>query len=144
MLTPLRAILRAAARSLGVERAAFSSLIEEMWPEIIGLEAADHARPAGLRGAVLLVDTEPGPWAQELIVQRAKFVDAINDRLGATVVQDIRFRQNAVPFPASAPQTSRPAVVDEPARSADELSAVERAVWREAETRKSARPPGGR
>lgn len=93
MLTPLRSILKAAAKSLGVERAAHTAFIAEMWPEIVGPDAAAHTRTSGLRGGTLLVDTEPGLWVQELTAQRTRFIREINRRLGDAVVEDIRFRQ---------------------------------------------------
>lgn len=95
MLTSLRAILRGAARSLGVERAAYAALIEEMWPEIVGPEGAAHSRPAGLRGSVLLAEVESGIWAQELSAQRGRFTAEINRRLGAQVLTEMRFRQTS-------------------------------------------------
>lgn len=93
MLTPLREILKAAAKSLGVQRAAYAALVEEVWPEVVGREAAAHTQTAGLRGGTLLVDAEPGPWAQELTAQRARFIEEINRRLGDPVISEIRVRQ---------------------------------------------------
>lgn len=95
MLTSLRAILKTAARSLGVERAAYAALIEEMWPEIVGPNAAAHSRPMGLRGGVLLAEAEAGVWAQELSAQRGRYAAEINRMLGAQAVKEIRFRQVA-------------------------------------------------
>lgn len=93
MLTPLRQILKAAAKSLGVERAAYAALVDEVWPEVVGPEAAAHTRTVTLRGGTLLVDAAPGPWAQELTAQRTRFIQDINRRLGDPVVSEIRFRQ---------------------------------------------------
>src|SRR5512134_2004417 len=105
MLTALRAILREAAKSLGVERAANAALIEEMWPEVIGTAAA-HCRLRGLRGTVVLAEAEAGPWAQELSARRGQYMAAINRRLGGRVVTDIRFAQVA-PLPqAAGPEAS--------------------------------------
>ena len=93
MLTPLRSILKAAAKSLGLERAANAAFVEELWPDVAGPEVAPHTRVTGLRGGTLLIDTEPGPWAQDLTAQRARYVKEINRRLGENVVEEIRFRQ---------------------------------------------------
>jgi len=95
VLTSLRAILKGAARALGVERAAYAALIEEMWPEIVGATAAAHSRPAGLRGGVLLAEAEAGMWAQELSAQRGRYAAEINRLLGVQAVTEIRFRQIA-------------------------------------------------
>lgn len=127
MLTSLRAILRGAARSLGVERAAYAALIDEMWPEIIGSEAAPYTRPAGLKGAVLFVEVESGLWAQELSAQRAKFAQEINRRLGGTAVEEIRFRQCTGVF---RPRRPEPAAEMQPAAelTSEEMAAVDHAV----------------
>lgn len=93
MLTPLREILKAAAKSLGLQRAAHAALVAEVWPEVVGGEAAAHTQTAGLRGGTLLVEAEPGPWAQELTAQRARFIEEINKRLGDPVISEIRVRQ---------------------------------------------------
>ena len=125
MLTSLRNLLRGAAKSLGVERAAFAALIAEMWPEIVGPEAAAHSHPAGLRGTVLLAEAEAGVWAQELSARRGGFAVEINRRLGAPAVTEIRFRQvvgwrTSPAAPASGPAESAGAL------SPEEIAAVER------------------
>lgn len=97
MLTSLRSILRNAARSLGVERAANAALIEEMWPDVIGTSAAAHSRVLGLRGTVLLAEADAGLWAQELSARRGHVIAEINRRLGGAVVTEIRFRQTTQP-----------------------------------------------
>jgi len=134
VLTSLRAILRGAAKSLGVERAANAALIEEMWADVVGPAAAAHCRPAGLRGTVLLAEAEGGPWVQEISARRGRFIAEINRRLGGHVVTELRVTQTAIPFPAAAEGGAQPAG-GEPggeaaagALSPAELDAVERAV----------------
>jgi len=145
VLTALRTILRDAAKALGVERAAHAALIEEMWAELVGREAAEHSRLRGLRGGVLLVDAEAGPWAQELSARRAAFAAGINRRLGTPAVTDIRVRQVAglVMRPPAAPGEGRAESSREPEGdlTAEEIAAVERAVAEigDAEIRAAAR-----
>lgn len=129
MLTSLRELLRGAAKSLGVERAALGALIEEMWPEVVGAEAAAHSRPAGLRGGVLTAEVAAGLWAQELSARRGGFAEEINRRLGMRAVTEIRVKQVArrpVPGGTEASGGARaPASADE-ALTAEELAEVER------------------
>lgn len=157
MLTSLRTILRTAARALGVERAAHAALIEEVWPEVVGLEGAAHSRVLGVRGTVVLAEAEAGPWTQELSAQRGRFMAEINRRLGGAVVTDIRFRQSTTPVvPSSRRGSGRSAgtalrtapgerggaePTGEPPLSAEELAAVERAVEQiqDSEVREAAR-----
>lgn len=91
-LTSLSALLRTAAAALGVERAAHEALIAGMWPEIAGPQVAAHARMAELRGSTLLLEVDPGLWVQEVSARRGQFVEAINRRLGARVIAEIRIR----------------------------------------------------
>jgi hypothetical protein len=149
VLTSLRAILRGAAKSLGVERAANAALIEEMWADVIGPEGAAHCRMAGLRGTVVLADAEAGPWAQELSARRGRIIVEINRRLGGGVVTEIRFRQTGRPLPPTPAPASPARPGREPEREAvgagvvspDELAAVERVVAEigDAEIREGAR-----
>jgi len=92
-LTHLRTILRSAAKSLGVERAAHAALAAEMWPDVVGPDAAAATRVDGLRAGILLVSAQPGLWAQELSARRSQLADALNTALGEQVVLDIRIRQ---------------------------------------------------
>lgn len=141
MLTSLRALLGAAARSLGVERAAYAALIEEMWPEVVGGEAAAHSRPAGLRGAALLAEAEAGMWAQDLSAQRTRWIAEINRRLGATVVTEIRFRQVAEWEVHGRRTGGTEGAAQDVELTAEEREGVERAVSeiRDAEVREAAR-----
>ena len=126
-LTSLRAILRSAAASWGVERAAHEAMIAEMWADVAGPESAAHSKPAGLRGTTLLVNTDPGLWVQELSARRGRFADEINRRLGARVVTDIRIRPQANAT-SSPPAVPKGAVRTEAELSTEEQGAIERTV----------------
>lgn len=140
MLTSLRAILRGAARTLGVERAANAATITETWAEVVGPAAAAHSRILGVRGTVVLAEAEAGPWAQDLSAQRGRYIAEINRRCGGEVVTEIRFRQTTVPFPtvppgrapgqrgAAGPRGGTEPPAHEEELSAEDLAAVERAV----------------
>lgn len=118
-----------AAKSLGVERAAYAALIQEMWPEIVGAEAAARSRPGALRGDTLLAEVEAGMWAQELSARRGQFTAEINRRLGTRVIADIRFTQVAG-WPKARPEeaSSEGPRGAEPELTAEEQAAIERAT----------------
>lgn len=121
MLTHLRTVLRSAARALGVERAAHAALAVELWPEIVGPEAAAATRVTGLRAGVLLVDAQPGMWAQELSLRRSQLAATLNAALGESVIEDIRIRQR----PLERTQPTPPAQLTQP--HADVIGEQERA-----------------
>lgn len=120
--------MQVAARSLGVERAAQIALIQEMWAEVVGREAGAHSRPMGLRGSVLLVETDAGLWVQELTAQRTRFAEEINRRLGVPVVEDIRFQHNSTALPRGGPGPAAVADSGGPALTQQEMAAIERTV----------------
>jgi len=138
MLTSLRAILRNAARTLGVERAANAALIAQMWAEVVGPPAAAHSRILGVRGTVVLAEAEAA-WAQDLSARRGGYIAEINRRLGSAVVTEVRFRQATGSIPGTglaATDAQRQAegsaagerTADESTLSREELAAVDRAV----------------
>lgn len=124
MLTHLRTVLRSAARALGVERAAHAALAVELWPQIVGPEAAAATRVTGLRAGVLLVDAQPGMWAQELSLRRSQLAAALNVALGESVIEDIRIRQQ--PLGRTRPtQPTQPTQLTQP--QVEEIGEQERA-----------------
>ncbi len=122
MLTHLRTVLRSAARALGVERAAHAALAVELWPQIVGPEAAAATRVTGLRAGVLLVDAQPGMWAQELSLRRSQLAAALNAALGESVIEDIRIRQQ----PLGRTRPTPPTQLTQP--QAEEIGEQERAM----------------
>jgi hypothetical protein len=124
-LTHLRTILRSAAKSLGVERAAHAALAAEIWPDVVGPEAAAATRVDGLRAGTLLVSAQPGLWAQELSARRSQLAAALNAALGGSVIEDIRIRQRQF----EPTQLTRPTqLTQSPAGQAEDMSAEERAA----------------
>lgn len=127
MLTHLKTVLQSAARALGVERAAHQAMAADLWHEIVGPEAAAATRVSGLRGGVLLVDAQPGMWAQELSARRRQLATALNAALGGDVIEDIRIRQRAFE-PTARAQPARFRQPKEEEISEDERATIEQAV----------------
>ncbi len=140
MLTALRAILRTAARSLGVERAAAMAAINEGWAEIGGVAMAAHTKPAGLRGDVLWVDAEPGPWAQDLSGRRTQVIAYLNT-LEGVAIREIRVRQRVGVYTARPTKPHPPATPEEPSLTPEELARIDQTVAeiRDAEVREAAK-----
>jgi len=128
VLTALRTILQAAAKSLGVERAAYAAMIDETWNEVVGPKLTAYTIPRGLRGDLLFVDAEPGPWAQDLALHRTKVIGELNARLGSAVIRDIRVRQRlGVAQRRQSPHIA-PLPVADRGLSPEELATIDRAV----------------
>jgi hypothetical protein len=129
-LTHLRTILRSAAKSLGVERAAHAALAAEAWPGVVGPDAAAATRVDGLRGGTLLVSAQPGLWAQELSARRSQLAAALNTALGARVIEDIRIQQRTIGRTRSAhsPARQQAGAVTAEEIGDEERAAIERAA----------------
>jgi len=66
----------------------------EFWPEAVGKEVAAHARPKVIRKQVLHVEVTNSVWMQQLHLQKGCLLEAINRRLGADGLSDIRYTLN--------------------------------------------------
>lgn len=61
------------------------------WEEAVGREVAAHARPKVIRKEVLHVEVTDSVWMQQLHLQKGALLAALNRRLGADELTDIRF-----------------------------------------------------
>jgi len=66
----------------------------EFWGEAVGREVASHARPKVIRKQVLHVEVTDSVWMQQLHLQKGCLLDALNRRIGADGLTDIRFTLN--------------------------------------------------
>jgi predicted nucleic acid-binding Zn ribbon protein len=60
------ASLPEAARRIGAHGALELAAVKDVWPEIVGLQTAEHAWPKALVAGVLTVATDHHEWAAEL------------------------------------------------------------------------------
>lgn len=70
-------------------RQQFRQLISH-WPQLVGELVAAQTRPLGIQRSVLSVATSSAAWAQNLIFERLRLVQKINQQLGLDLT-DIRF-----------------------------------------------------
>ncbi len=64
----------------------------QRWNELVGTAIANHTQPTRLRNGVLWIQVRDATWRQELTMMRTGLIEKINDALGASVVEEIRFR----------------------------------------------------
>jgi predicted nucleic acid-binding Zn ribbon protein len=67
-----------------------------VWRESVGGTIADNARPVKINRGLLVVVVSSPIWTQELSLMKETIIGRLNDRLGDTVVRDIRFVQGDV------------------------------------------------
>jgi hypothetical protein len=89
MVTPLRDILKSAARAWGLEPAARLAAAREAWPKIVGPAVAPASAPVALRGPRLYVGVTNSTVGQEIRLRRTAIAQALNRTLGEEVVTDV-------------------------------------------------------
>jgi predicted nucleic acid-binding Zn ribbon protein len=89
MVTPLRDILRAAARAWGVEPAAHLAIAREAWPRIVGGPLAAASAPLSIRSGRLRVAVTHPAAGQEIRLRAGAIVAALNREIGAPVVDEV-------------------------------------------------------
>jgi predicted nucleic acid-binding Zn ribbon protein len=62
------------------------------WAELVGPTIADNARPAAIKGKLLLVNVSSAPWMQQLQFLKNELIEKLNTALGKNAVRDIRFQ----------------------------------------------------
>ena len=61
-----------------------------IWPDVVGERIAAHARATAFRDGVVMVEVDTPSWMNELAYLRRRIVNDMNERLGKTVVTEIR------------------------------------------------------
>ena len=70
--------------------------IVAVWPDIVGAEIAQRARPGLLRDGILFVKVTSSAWVQELEFMKDEFVERLNEMMGEDLVCEIRFEVGPV------------------------------------------------
>lgn len=89
MVTPIRDLLRSAARALGIEPAARLALAREAWPRIVGPALAEASAPVTLRGPRLMVGVTHATAGQEIRLRRAAIVEALARELRERAITEV-------------------------------------------------------
>lgn len=89
---PLGASLDSVAARLGAGSARGLGTLYDRWDEIIGVAAAAHAVPAGLRRGRLVVEVDHPAWATSLSHLQAPLLRRIAEVAGPGLVKGIELR----------------------------------------------------
>lgn len=68
---------------------AFTTLVQR-WPELVGDNLANHARPSALHATTLVVAVDDPAWATQLRYLETDLVARCAEALGSGVVSDVR------------------------------------------------------
>ncbi|MGH2403414.1 MAG: DciA family protein [bacterium] len=89
MVTPIRSILKSAARAWGIEPAARLATARTAWPRIVGPALAAASAPVALRGGRLLVGVTHATAGQEVRLRKGAIVHALACELGENAITDV-------------------------------------------------------
>lgn len=87
----LGALIEEAIRGAGIETRVREAGIFAVWDEAVGKRIAKVARPLSAKRGVATVEVTAPAWAQELSGLAPKLVGAVNERLGAPAIRELRF-----------------------------------------------------
>jgi predicted nucleic acid-binding Zn ribbon protein len=79
-------------RSLGIARRTREAQALYWWSEVLG-DLARETRALKLAGGTLWVTASSTALAHQLHLERGRLLQRLNERIGAPVVREIRFRQ---------------------------------------------------
>lgn len=66
--------------------------IEGIWAEVMGKTIAKHTDKIEIINQTLFITTAVGPLKQELVYQKEKIIERINEVMGETVIKQIVIR----------------------------------------------------
>ena len=64
----------------------------KQWADLVGPAIAQNARPAAIRGNLLLVNVSSAPWMQQLQFLKDELIKKLNDAFEKNPIADIRFQ----------------------------------------------------
>jgi len=64
----------------------------KQWADLVGPTVAQNARPAAIKGKLLLVNVSSAPWMQQLQFLKNELIGKLNGAFEKDAVADIRFQ----------------------------------------------------
>jgi predicted nucleic acid-binding Zn ribbon protein len=89
---PLKGVLEQALKAADIDADLELYGLWELWPEVVGPLTAQNARPAAIKGKLLLVNVSSAPWTQQLQYLKGELIEKLNQALGREAVENIRFQ----------------------------------------------------
>lgn len=79
-------------RQCGLETPLLQRRLIESWPEEVGPVVAKYTNDLKIFNQILFVHVSNPSLRSDLMMNRQKYVDKLNHRVGAQIITDIRFR----------------------------------------------------
>jgi len=68
----------------------------QVWDGIVGNVIAQNAKPAAFKGRILLVHVTSSSWIHQLQFLKKEMIAKLNDALGKTLIDDLKFKVGAL------------------------------------------------
>jgi hypothetical protein len=85
-------ILEKTLKNMSLDRKLKEHEVWNVWNTIVGEHVSRHAQPEFMNNKILFVKVSSSPWMQQLCYMAKGIVQALNKRLGAPIVEEIRFK----------------------------------------------------
>lgn len=66
--------------------------IEEVWEEVMGKTVARYTEKLQIYGDKLVITTPVAPLRQELVYQKEKIIQRVNEAMGKAIIRDVEVR----------------------------------------------------
>ncbi len=76
----------------GIDEAIHLHRATLLWEEVVGSAIAQNSRALEVKGKTLVVKARSSAWRSEIAFQKDEILKAINDKIGSTLIKDIRLR----------------------------------------------------
>ena len=102
-------ILERALKKMSLDGKLKEQEIWNVWNRVTGEHVARHAQPDFMRNGILFVRVSTSSWMHQLSYMSQGIMEALNQRLGAPIVREIRFKLgDIVPSSRPTPRPSEP------------------------------------
>ncbi len=85
------ASLRGLIKDLGFDKKLDQVRIVRAWPEIVGENIANVTEADRVYEDILYVKVKSATWRTELLFQKRKILERIDNKIGKNIIKDIRF-----------------------------------------------------
>lgn len=89
---PIRSILEQTLKGLELDVPIRTHSIWSVWSKIVGEPIALHTQPRAVRNRILFIEVSHSTWMQQLQFLKPTLLEKINQYLGQSLIEDIRFK----------------------------------------------------